>query len=393
VKIVHVITDLAVGGAETMLVRLIRTSQREGLQHIVISLSREAPLADRLVELGVEVRVLGMRRGMPDIGTFRRLIRWLDELEPDVVQTWMYHADLMGGAATYGAQAARFLRGAHVKRPALLWGVHHTDLRLAGSARMTRWIARACALISSRIPDRIVCCAESAKASHRQGGYCAQRMTVIHNGIDLERFHANPRAREMLRRSLGIGALTPLVGIVGRYHPVKDYGTFIAAMRIVIDAMPECRFVMAGQGLDPSNDELAALLNAAGIAHACSLVGPQAEPQTLLAGLDVFCLSSSSEGLPTVIGEAMACEVPCVATDVGDTALLVGTTGRVVPPQDPEALGRALCSLLALPRDELTRLGHAARRRIQSHFSIEASWRRYEETYVEALGKREQSAV
>lgn len=141
----------------------------------------------------------------------------------------------------------RWLRGAAVRRPALLWGVHHTDLRLTGSSRATRWIARACALMSSRVPDMIVCCAESARSSHRQGGYCPQRMTVIHNGIDLELFRANPACRETLRRSIGIELNAPLVGIVGRYHPVKDYGTFVAAMRVVLDAMPQCRFVMAGQ--------------------------------------------------------------------------------------------------------------------------------------------------
>ncbi|QIE24805.1 glycosyltransferase [Caballeronia sp. SBC2] len=388
-KIVHVITDLSVGGAETMLVRLISTSRRDGLQHVVISLSSQAPLAERLVALGVEVRVLGMGRGAPSARLFSRLVQWLDELEPDVVQTWMYHADLLGGTATYAAQIMRWLRGAAVRRPALLWGVHHTDLRLTGSSRATRWIARACALMSSRVPDMIVCCAESARSSHRQGGYCPQRMTVIHNGIDLERFRADPVCRETLRRSLGIELNAPLVGIVGRYHPVKDYGTFVAAMRVVLDAMPQCRFVMAGQGLDPGNRELVALLDATQTSYACRLIGPQAEPQTLLAGLDVFCLSSKSEGLPTVIGEAMACEVPCVATDVGDTALLIGATGCVVRPEDPQALGRALIAMLNRSHAERTALGHAARSRINSLFSIEASWRRYEETYVEALGRRQ----
>jgi glycosyltransferase involved in cell wall biosynthesis len=392
VKIVHVITDLSVGGAETMLVRLIRTSPRDGPQHVVVSLSSEAPLAERLVALGVEVRVLGMGRGVPSARLFRRLVQWLDELQPDIVQTWMYHADLMGGLATYAAQMMRWLRGARIRRPALVWGIHHTDLRLTGSSGTTRWIARACALMSSRVPDVIVCCAESAMSSHRQAGYCAQRMTVIHNGIDLERFRANRVSRETLRRSLGIEANAPLVGIIGRYHPVKDYGTFIAAMRIVLDAMPQCRFVMAGEGLDPGNHELVALLDAARTSEACRLLGPQAEPEMLMAGLDVFCLSSRSEGLPTVIGEAMACEVPCVATDVGDTALLIGATGCLVPPEDPQALGCALCAMLNQSRAERAALGHTARSRILSLFSMEASWQRYEQTYISTLGKRQEPA-
>jgi glycosyltransferase involved in cell wall biosynthesis len=392
VKIVHVITDLSVGGAETMLVRLIRTSQRDGLKHVVISLSAEAPLAERLITLGVQVRILGMTRGVPSPRLFRKLVGWLIELEPDVVQTWMYHADLLGGTATYAAQALRRLRGGHGKRPALCWGIHHTDLRLTGSSRVTRWVARACALLSSRVPDVIVCCAESAKSSHRLGGYCNGRMKVIHNGIDLDRFRSSPQARENLRRSLGVDLSAPVVGIVGRFHPVKDYGTFLVAMRIVLDAEPQCRFVMVGQGLDAGNPELAAMLDATHTRQACHLLGPHPEPQILLGGLDVFCLSSKSEGLPTVVGEAMACEVPCVATDVGDTALLIGATGRVVPPENPVALGRALIEMLSLSVSERAALGQAARGRIQNLFSMEASWRRYEETYVQTLGERQKPA-
>ena len=389
-KIVHVITDLSIGGAETMLVRLIRTSRREGLKHVVISLSPQAPLANRISMLGVEVRILGMNNGWPSARLFHQLAQWLDELEPDVVQTWMYHADFMGGAATYAVQLSRWLRGSHIKRPALIWGIHHTDLRLTGSSRATRWVARSCALMSSVVPDVIVCCAEAARLSHHRGGYCAQRMTVIHNGIDLDRFRANPAARESLRLSLGINEEVPLVGVIGRYHLVKDYGTFISAMRDVLNAMPQCRFVMAGHGLDQSNSELIALLDTAGLRHACHLLGPQPEPQTLLAALDVFCLSSKSEGLPTVIGEAMACEVPCVATDVGDTAFLIGTTGFVVPAENPQALGRALNAMLNQTRTERMALGRAARNRVLSLFSMEASWQRYEKTYVETMAKRQQ---
>ncbi|WP_156393112.1 glycosyltransferase family 4 protein [Burkholderia sp. Leaf177] len=392
-KIVHVITDLSIGGAETMLVRLIRTSRRDGLKHVVISLSPQAPLANRISMLGVEVRILGMNNGLPSARLFRKLAQWLDELEPDVVQTWMYHADFMGGAATYAAQLARWYRGSRIRRPALVWGIHHTDLRLTGSSRATRWVARSCALVSSVVPDAIVCCAEAARLSHHKGGYCPRRMTVIHNGIDLERFRANPAARASLRRSLGIGDDVPLVGVIGRYHLVKDYGTFISAMREVLHSMPHCRFVMAGHGLDQSNAELIALLDTAGLRHACYLLGPLPEPQTLLAALDVFCLSSKSEGLPTVIGEAMACEVPCVATDVGDTAFLIGATGRVVPAENPQALGRALSAMLNEPRTERIALGRAARNRVVSFFSMEASWQRYEKTYVETMAKRQLPAT
>lgn len=390
-KIVHVITALPADGAEMLLYRLVRASRGSGVQHTVISLSSEDTLAARIREAGAEVRILGMRRSMPGPAKFMTLVRWLDELDPDVVQSWLYHGDLMGGLALHAMNAWRRLRGSRAPRPALVWGIHHTDLRSTGSSRMTRWVTKACAMLSPRVPDAIVCCGEAAMRSHVQGGYCAEKMTVIPNGFELDVFRPMPLAREHLRRDLGFDADAPVVGIVGRYHAVKDYPNFIAAMRRVLDALPQCRFVMAGRGLDQDNGELVARLHHAGITHAGRLLGALEHPETMLAGLDVFCLSSRSEGLPTVVGEAMACRVPCVATDVGDTAWLIGETGTVVAPGNADALARALIDMLRIPSEERHRLGLAARERIERVFSIETSWRRYEETYVSMTNAQRRS--
>jgi glycosyltransferase involved in cell wall biosynthesis len=384
-KIVHIITNLNVGGAEMMLYRLIRESRRAGVQHIVISLSADAALKDRVRELGAEVRVLGMSRGIPNPLLFGVLVAWLARLEPDIVQTWMYHADLLGSAAVGAAGAWRAIAGRRRNRPVLVWGIHHTDLLLTGSSRLTKWIARWCALASSRVPDAIVCCAQAALTSHVGGGYCARRMKVVHNGFDLELFRPSQEARHWLRALLGLGDTVLLVGIMGRFHAVKDYRNFLAAARIVRQRLPGCHFVMTGHGLDSGNRELHLMIDASGIAEACHLLGPRDDPQRFLAGLDVFCLSSKSEGLPTVIGEAMACEVPCAATDVGDTALLIGDTGKVVPPRNPEALANALIAMLELSAQDRAALGERARQRIREHFSMEACWRQYEQIYASAL--------
>jgi glycosyltransferase involved in cell wall biosynthesis len=389
VKVVHVITDLAVGGAETSLVRLVRAGRRDGVQHSVISLSSQSPLASELAAEGIEVRVLGMDRDRSGLRSLFRLIRWLDELQPDVVQSWMYHADLLAGLGVYAAQFLRLLRGKRKPRPVLSWGIHHTDLRLTGSSRSTRWIAKACAFLSAKLPDVIVCCAEAAKSSHSEGGYCGKKMIVIPNGIDLGQFRTDEHAGSALRRRLGVPESTVLVGTVGRYHPVKDYRTFSEALRTVLKVMPDCHFIMVGRGLDSSNEELVSLLKESGALGNCHLLGPQSEPQMVLAGLDVFCLSSRSEALPTVIAEAMACQVPCVATDVGDTAYLVGETGRLVPPQRPQELGQALAAVLAISAAERSQLGRAARRRVEQLFSIEGSWRSYHKAYSNALAARQ----
>ncbi|MBP0590962.1 glycosyltransferase [Paraburkholderia sp. LEh10] len=392
-KIVHVITDLAVGGAETSLVRLIRAGRHEGVQHAVISLSSQAPLADVLAQEGIEVRVLGMERDRTRARSILQLVKWLDELQPDVVQTWMYHADLLAGMCVYAAQLLRRVRGSSLPRPVLSWGIHHTDLRLKGSSRSTRWIAKACAFLSSKVPDVIVCCAEAARSSHSEGGYCGSKMIVIPNGIDLAQFRTDEHAASALRRRLGLPESTALVGTVGRYHPVKDYGTFSEALRVLHKTMPECHFIMVGRGLEASNEELVSLLKTSGVLDRCHLLGPQSEPQALLAGLDVFCLSSKSEALPTVIAEAMACQVPCVATNVGDTAYLIGETGRLVPPERPQELGQALAAVLAIPSTERGQLGKAARHRVEQLFSIERSWKSYQQVYRNALKERRRATV
>ncbi|GAB5095606.1 glycosyltransferase [Caballeronia sp. HLA56] len=381
-KIVHVITALPADGAEMMLYRLIRASRGEGVEHAVISLSSEDTLAARIREAGAEVRILGMSKSLPEPRKLVQLVRWIDELEPDVVQTWLYHGDLMGGLAVTAVRAWR------KKRLPLAWGIHHTDLRSSGSSRMTRWVTRACALLSNHVPDAIICCGEAARRAHVEGGYCAKKMIAVPNGFELDVFKPAPASHMALRENHGFAADAPVVGIMGRYHAVKDYPNFIAAVRRVRQALPQCRFVMAGNGLDDDNRELVELIRSEGVAHACRLLGPLKHPEALLAGLDVFCLSSRSEGLPTVIGEAMACETPCVATDVGDTAWLIGETGTVVPPRNADALAQALVDMLMLPRTRRAALGVAARERIDRVFSIEASWRRYEDIYLRISERR-----
>jgi glycosyltransferase involved in cell wall biosynthesis len=384
-RILHIISGLGVGGAETLLYRLIRESQGGGTEHLVISLSSLDAMAERIRSLGAQVRVLGMTRGVPQPRYVTRLVKWILAYKPDIVQTWMYHADLVGGFAAQIARQSLAWRGRDANRFGLLWGIHQTEFPTLNAGLKLGLTARFSAMASSRVPDIIVCCAEAARQSHVRGGYNAERMQVIRPGFDVERFRPLDGARESLRATLGIDAKTPLVGIVGRYHEVKDYGNFAAAISRVKREMPGCRYVMVGLDLDNDNQALRDLLAQNGVSDSVHLLGPRDNLQTLLPGLDVFCLSSRSEGFPTVVGEAMACGVPCVATNVGDTATLVGNAGRIVPREDAEALGAGLTSVLALSKDERMNLGELARHRIQSLFSIKSTWQQYEQAYGSTL--------
>jgi glycosyltransferase involved in cell wall biosynthesis len=380
-RILHIISGLGVGGAETLLYRLIRESQGDGTEHMVISLSSFDLMADRIRTAGAEVRILGMLRGAPQPLLIGRMINWIVAFKPDVVQTWMYHADLFGGIAAHAARRILAWREKGSSRFGLLWAIHQTEFPTFSGGPKLGLVAKFCAMVSSRIPDLIVCCAHSAKASHVRGGYCAERMLVIRNGFDTHLFRPLESARISLRQSLGVDEEVPIVGIVGRYHAAKDYGNFVAAIGRVHQQLPKCQYVMIGQDLDRDNRALCDLLDEAGVSGACHLMGPRNDLQLLIPGFDVFCLSSRSEGFPTVVGEAMACGVPCVATDVGDTALLVGNQGRIVPPENPEALASGLLSLLTLSTDEQRSLGALARERIHSLFSIESTWQHYKQAY------------
>lgn len=373
-RITHIITGLYTGGAEIMLLRLLEHTDRTRFEPEVIALTGAGPVADKIRALGIPVRILGMRRGIPDPVGMLRLSGILRRSRPDVVQTWLYHADLIGGLAA---------RIAGIR--AIAWGIHNTDLDPRRSKRTTIATARLCARLSHRIPQRIVCVAESGKAVHAALGYDTSRFVIIPNGFDTGRFHPDPSARSSVRAELGIPADTPLVGLFARFDPQKDHENFVGAAAILVKLGSPAHFLLAGTDITPKNHDLIAWITAAGLEDRFHLLGPRDDVPRLLAALDVCALSSRfGEAFPLVIGEAMACGVPCAATDVGDSGLLIGDTGRIVLPAAPDALARACHELLSLPHTERTALSAAARARITANYEIGAIAEEYAALY-EAL--------
>jgi glycosyltransferase involved in cell wall biosynthesis len=366
-RIAHIITGLNTGGAEMMLLRLLERTDRTRFEPEVFSLTAAGPIADKIRAVGVPVHLLGMRRGVPDPFGLTRLARMLRRFRPDVVQTWLYHADLIGGLAARIAGTR-----------AIAWGIHNTDLDPKRSKRTTIATARLCARLSRMVPQRIVCVAESGREVHAAIGYDTSRFVVIPNGFDLDCFRPDPSAGPSVRAELGIASDTSLIGLIARFDPQKDHETFVAAAAILAALGSPAHFLLAGNGISADNRELTAWIAAAGLESRVHLLGLRDDTPLLLAALDVGTLSSRfGEAFPLVIGEAMSCGVPCVVTDVGDSARLVGDTGRVVSQADPEALARAWHDLLCLPPDERTTLGTAARERIATHYEIGEIVRRY----------------
>ncbi len=370
IKIVHIINSFEFGGAEAMLCNLLLRTDRERFDPSVVALIDNLSVAGPVLEAKIPIAVMGMRPGVPNPLGVARLARHLRRVRPAIVQTWMDHSNLIGGLASRMA----------IRAP-LVWGVHHSDHVRALTKRTTLITVGACARLSHRLPAKIVFCSEHARTLYGQRGFAAEKMQVIPNGFDTARFRPDPAARAEIRRELNIDDAIPLIGLIARYDPFKDHATFLRAAALLAKARPDAHFLLCGSNVDPQNRVLTDLVNSLALPAKCHLFGPRRDVPRLLAALDILASSSVSEAFPLTVGEAMACGVPCVATDVGDSALIVGTTGRIVPPREPQSMADAWSALLNMPLAERSELGKTARQRVCDLFDLDAVTRRYETLY------------
>jgi len=359
-----------------MLYRLLSKLERTRFAPNVIALiDVESPIyVKKIQELGISVKLLGMRPGKPNPISLLQLARWLRQNSPDIVQTWQYYADLAGGLA------ARLARNIPV-----VWGIRHSELGLEGNKHILLLTAKTCARLSRWLPDRIVCCSEASRRVHTSLGYDPEKMVDIPNGYDIECFKPDPEARELVRKELQIPQDAPVIGLVARFHLFKDHRNFVSAARVLHSDRPDVHFVLCGYGVTWENRELVSWIEEAGIRSQCHLLGLREDVPKVTAAFDIACLSSFGEAFPNVISEAMSCGVPCVVTDVGDAARIVGETGIVVPPKNSAALAEAWCKMLGLGSEGRRRLGIVARERVKTQFSLSQIVDRYQELYEELV--------
>jgi glycosyltransferase involved in cell wall biosynthesis len=376
-RISHIITGLGVGGAEAMLLKVLQTVDREQFPSHVISLSGDATLARDIRDGGIPVDVLDLPPSTSRaLSAVWRVMRLLRAQRPDVVQTWLFHADLVGGIA------------AKCLRLPVVWNIQAGSLDASGTSRRTTQVVRACGLASRVVPRVIVSCSSAGVAVHKALGY-ADKFRVIPNGIDLTVFTPDAAARRHVRSDLGLAADVPVIGMVARFHPQKDHANFLDAAEDLIRTHPHVRFALCGLGLDPANQDLMALITSRHLDRHTHLIGLRRDIPRVMNAFDIHTLSSAfSEGFPNVLGEAMATGVPCVVTDVGDSALIVGETGISVAPRNPRALADGWRALLDLPPARFAALGAEARRQIATRFSLTASVAQYLQLYREVASGR-----
>jgi glycosyltransferase involved in cell wall biosynthesis len=274
----------------------------------------------------------------------------------------MYHANLIGGIV------AR-LSGIRT----ISWGIHHTNLVPEVSPWSTILVARISALLSHLVPASIVCCSQRSIEVHRGIGYRADKLIYIPNGYDISRFKPDSWERNRIRLELGIQGPIPLLGMVARHDPQKDHDNLIKALGILKRSRVVFRCALIGTGMDGTNQSLREAIDREGLFEDIILLGRRDDIPRIMNGLDLHILSSSSESFPNVLAEAMACGTPCVTTNVGDAAIIIGETGWLVPPSDPAALAGAI--EMAIKERSQDPSGWqkrcaAARDRIASNFEI-----------------------
>lgn len=366
-RIVHIISGLSTGGAETMLHRLV--NELSAHSHVIISLTSNGPVGQKLLSEGFDVRALNIRSPLGLLSLFK-LWQLLREYKPDIIQTWMYHADLIGSVI-----------GRLSGNKNIIWNIRNTNIP-QGKYSSTGIVIMICAKLSYFVPKKIVCCAKSALYLHADLGYSKEKLLVIPNGYDASRFNRSPAGRFESKKLLGIPEKKTVVGIIGRFDKLKGYDIFAKASELLSNtSRNKYLFLAVGRAVENDNDDIRQLIKNLSPNAEFKLLGERSDIPKVMQALDVFCLASRAEGFPNVVAEAMLMEVPCVVTDVGDARTIVGSFGMVVPPEDASALADAIEATAALDSKSRNEIVRSARQRILDNYSIDAIAQQYETMY------------
>lgn len=358
-KVTFLTRSLDHGGAERQLVVLAKELHRRGHAVLVLVFYPGTPLESELTDAGVRVRSLGKTGRWDVLGFLWRLYRVLCEERPDVLHGYL---DVPNASA--------ILMRALMPRLRVVWGVRASNMDLS----RYDWLARAAdpAVRSlSRYAHLIIANSQAGSTYVVSRGYPPDTIVVIPNGIDTDRFRPDRVSGHRVRREWNVAPGEKLVGLVGRIDPMKDHPTFLAAAARVASMRGDVRFVCVGDGDPRYRRQLQRLADGLGLTHRLVWAGTRADMPAVFNALDVACSSSRfGEGFPNVIGEAMACGVPCVVTDVGDSAWILDQPALVSPPGNPDAFAQRLTLLLDGGEAYAARAGTEARHRIVGHFSV-----------------------
>ena len=331
-----------------MLLRLCEELARHNVQNVIFSLSKNDTIKPQLEALGVRCHS----------GNLIELRRHIHNTSPDIVQGWMYHSNFAIFLATLFMSPSKNY----------FWSVHHTIDDISREKFTTRTVIRILGLLS-RLPSETVYVSQVSKQQHEALGYTSTNSVLIPNGYDLQRFRKDKSLRRKFRDELDLPEHKFVVGILGRFHPMKDHETFLDAAKLFASDHVNCGFVIAGRGTDCP--QIFKWIEERGLSELVRVLGDRRDVDTVLNGLDTLATSSSyGEAFPIVIGEAMSCETVCCSTDVGDSKWLIGDDDLISQPDDPVALSKNWLKIARLSLESREQLGKKLRNRIEEKFAL-----------------------
>lgn len=366
-RVVHLITGLGKGGAETMLYQVLKYKTAPELRYKVVSLGAAHYYEDLMRELGYDVVVLNLRRR--PISSFVRLCREIKGV--DTLCCWMYHANLIGYLAAHMVGVDR-----------VVWCIRHSDLNPAHNKARTLRVIQFCARWSKNV-SAILYNGNRARAVHEAAGYCREKGLVVDNGCDCEEYRPDEAAAQSVREELSIPAGKRIILSVTKDTPIKDIPTFFQAFGMLHKQDGGLIAVLCGAGVDTDNVQISALCRKVGliIGKDVFLLGMRHDIPLLLAACDLYVLHSAGEAFPNALLQAMACCCVCVTTDVGDARRILNNDACVAPPGDPEVLASKITELLALPKETADGIRRGNRARVQEYFDIREIVKQYEEVF------------
>ena len=365
-KVAHIITDLDTGGAEIMLCKLLDSLQDEKVESIVVSLMGRGKITEQIEALGIKVETLNLDQGeRPSWKTIKKLRKIVKVFNSDIAQGWMYHGNIATTIAVFLCSPLR-------KKPKLFWNIRQTLYDLNNEKFQTRWLVVLSRWLSF-LPKGIIYNSSLSANQHSKAGFSSKKMKMIPNGFDLKKFRPDQKHFQQLRDELKVSENTILVGHISRLHPMKDHATLFRAIDRVTSNLSnlsnkkEVLFLLIGHNVTSDLSSNPAI----------HFLGERSDIPKIMPALDIVVSSSAwGEGFPNVIGEAMASEVPCVVTDVGDSAYIVGEYGRVCPVGDDQRIADSILQLIQNPQQR-KKLGQGARKRIEEKYSMDKIKKEY----------------
>ena len=366
-KVVHIITGLNNGGAEGVLYRLVTNDRKN--THVVISLMDAGKYGPLLVEDNIKTYYLELSRGSLSLSPLFRLKEIIKKEKPEIIQTWMSHADLLGGVVS------KVLGHKNI-----IWNIRHSKLTFRASNIKTNAVVLTCMAMSNFIPKKILCCSERTYQDYAGYGYPKKKMTVISNGYEFDKFNTNSDLRKLVRTELGIAKDTNLLGMVARYDPNKNHHGLLRSLRLVKESNDNFKVILVGRDLNDNNNVIKNKIRELGLEEHILLLNQRTDIPAVMNALDIKILSSiSGEGFPNVLAEAMACGTLCVATNIGDSSIIIDDYGWVVEADDDKLLANAILEALELKQNstEWNRMKVLAKKHIIDNFSISLMVEKY----------------